>query len=276
MLCFLLLLALARPPHQGELVSRAVLVYVGNVPRLQFTFQSRAPVPVAFSMPTGTPLTAAGGEPVYLGSPLEVRLKPGERKQLTLPVIAARPPGAGVYEPSGDRSLGPQVRRVHQVLAAGESHELAAAALLPPEDLAADVRSRLTSLNLAPLPSASALTGLDLTGDCRYTFEAAEVTLLTPNIRSKAPPGANSGPLRASVCATRQGPYAGGEFQGHRLSEWNLGAIQGGGVWPPLTLRAPLLRPPSGRYSIVFLIEEQVGERFVITHWGNFPGLVDL
>ncbi len=277
LLCWLLLLALARPPHRGELKSQAILVYLGGVPSLRFTLESRARQTIEVTMPTGTPLRAAGdtGEPVYLVSPLLVKLKPGERKQLTLPVVSAQKPGEGSYAPVADRSLEPQVRRVNRVIAAGENQEMARFALLAPEQLTPEIQSRLGALQLPPLPFGTGLTPLELTGSSRYTLNGARFTLVTPTILSKAAPGSPSGPLRVCLWASTQGAYNGGLLNGYRLGEFDLGSLSGGGVWPPFTLNLELRRPPAGRYSIVFTLEESGSNGYLITQWKNFPGGVD-
>lgn len=277
LLCWLLLLALARPPHQGELKSQAILVYIAGIPNLRFTLESRARQTIEILMPIGTPLraTRGSGEPVYLALPLQLKLKPAERKQLTLPVISAQKPGEGSYEPVADRSLESQVRRVNRVLGAGENLELARFALLPPEQLTSEVQSRLGALQLPPLPLGTGLTTLELTGNCRYTVDGARFTLITPTIRCKTAPGTSSGPLRVCLWANTQGSYAGGLLNGFRLGEFDLGPLAGGGVWPPFTLNLELRRPPAGRYSIVFTLEECGSNGYLITQWINFPGLVD-
>lgn len=273
-LILLLMLALVRPPHQGELRSQAVLTYVGGQPNLRFTFESRAREVIEFHMPVGMPLrpTGSAGEPVFLGAPLQVRLKPAERKQFTLPVVSAQKPVEGSYEPSADRSSEVQVRRVNKVLAAGQSQEVARSALLAPDQLPPEMQSRLGALQLPSLPSGS---GLELTGGSRFTLEGDRLTLITPTFHNRRAPGSLSGPLRVSLWASPQSDYNGGILNGQRLGEFDLGTLAGGGVWPPFTLNLELRRPPAGRYTIIFTLEESGSGGYLITHWANFPERVD-
>jgi hypothetical protein len=118
--------AASTPPKQGELESRAELVYRGTQPVVTFTFTNRARRTLSMSFPQGTPLVAQNGGRgmVFLGQALDVSLNPGETRQATLVAIPLNNPAAGAYEPSMDRDSGPDFQTVREVLQKVESGQL--------------------------------------------------------------------------------------------------------------------------------------------------------